>query len=108
MSNTISTSDEFSHTTVLLPETVAMVLGVKQLNDVTSKVSGVYVDATFGRGGHSQLLLEYLAPEATLAVFDKDPEAIAVAKSLAAQDTRIKVVHDSFAHLTKKFTGIGY
>lgn len=107
MSNTISTSDEFSHTTVLLPETVAMVLGVKQLNDVTSKVSGVYVDATFGRGGHSQLLLEYLAPEATLAVFDKDPEAIAVAKSLAAQDTRIKVVHDSFAHLTKNLQALG-
>ena len=46
----------------------------------------------------ASFLLEYLAPEATLAVFDKDPEAIAVAKSLAAQDTRIKVVHDSFAH----------
>lgn len=107
MSNTISTSDEFSHTTVLLPETVAMVLGVKQLNDVTSKVSGVYVDATFGRGGHSRLLLEYLAPEATLVVFDKDPEAIAVAKSLAAQDERIKVVHDSFAHLTKNLQALG-
>lgn len=107
MSNTISTSDEFSHTTVLLPETVAMVLGVKQLNDVTSKVSGVYVDATFGRGGHSRLLLEYLAPEATLVVFDKDPEAIAVAKSLVAQDERIKVVHDSFAHLTKNLQALG-
>ncbi len=107
MSNTSSTSDEFNHTTVLLPETVAMVLGVKHLNDVTSKVSGVYVDATFGRGGHSRLLLEYLAPEATLVVFDKDPEAIAVAKSLATQDERIKVVHDSFAHLTKNLQALG-
>ena len=99
MSNTPSTSAEFSHTTVLLHETVAMVLGVKRLEDLTAKVSGVYVDATFGRGGHSRLLLEYLAPEATLVVFDKDPQAIAAAEALAAQDARVKVVHDSFAHV---------
>lgn len=101
-------SAEFSHTTVLLDETVAMVLGAKKLADVPkSSVSGVYVDATFGRGGHSRLLLEYLADDAVLVVFDKDPQAIAVADELAAVDRRVKVVHDSFASLTDSLTRLG-
>lgn len=99
---------DFSHTTVLLEETVAMVLGVKTLADVPKRsVSGIYVDATFGRGGHSRLLLEYLADDACLVVFDKDPEAIAVAQDLAQADARIKVVHDSFASLTDSLVTLG-
>ncbi|MDH2273819.1 16S rRNA (cytosine(1402)-N(4))-methyltransferase RsmH [Moraxella porci] len=99
---------EFSHTTVLLEETVAMVLGVKTLADVPKQsVSGIYVDATFGRGGHSRLLLEYLADDACLVVFDKDPEAIAVARNLAQADARIKVVHDSFASLSDSLMALG-
>lgn len=91
---------DFSHQTVLLHETVAMVLGVRTLADVSPRsVSGVYVDATFGRGGHSCLLLEYLSDDGTLIVFDKDPEAIAVACELAKKDSRVVVVHDSFASL---------
>lgn len=98
----------FSHTTVLLDETVAMVLGAKKLADVPKRsVSGVYVDATFGRGGHSRLLLEYLADDASLVVFDKDPEAIAVAHDWAAVDHRIKVVHDSFANLSHSLAVLG-
>lgn len=99
---------EFSHTTVLLEETVAMVLGVKTLADVPKQsVSGIYVDATFGRGGHSRLLLEYLADDACLVVFDKDPEAIVVAQDLAQADARIKVVHDSFASLSDSLMALG-
>lgn len=99
---------EFSHTTVLLEETVAMVLGVKTLADVPKRsVSGIYVDATFGRGGHSRLLLEYLADDACLVVFDKDPEAIAVAQDLAQADARIKLVHDSFASLSDSLMALG-
>lgn len=91
----------FSHETVLLNETVASVLGVKSLDDLMAKKSGIFVDATFGRGGHSRLLLEYLADDSVLIVFDKDPQAIVVANNLAKTDSRVKVVHDSFANIIK-------
>lgn len=97
---------EFIHETVLLTETVASVLGVATLSNEMNK-SGVFVDATFGRGGHSRLLLQYLAQDARLIVFDKDPQAIEVAEALAAQDSRVTVVHDSFATLTDNLNQIG-
>ncbi len=104
---------DFVHDAVLLPETVAAVLGVKSLpktDDHDNKglqVSGVYVDATFGRGGHSRLLLSQLADDAKLIVFDKDPTAIRVAKELAETDSRVHVVHDSFATLTDSLAAMG-
>ena len=117
----LSSPDELSfvHDAVLLQETVAAVLGVKSLpkqkNDVKQsrenqnnlQISGIYVDATFGRGGHSRLLLSQLADDATLVVFDKDPTAIAVARELASTDSRVKVVHDSFATLTDSLAAMG-
>ncbi|MGP5549989.1 16S rRNA (cytosine(1402)-N(4))-methyltransferase RsmH [Psychrobacter namhaensis] len=112
-----ATSDELSfiHDAVLLPETVAAVLGVKSLppqKDATKgqnslQMSGIYVDATFGRGGHSRLLLSHLADDAKLIVFDKDPTAISVAKELASTDSRVHVVHDSFATLTSSLATLG-
>ncbi len=102
---------DFVHDAVLLQETVAAVLGVKSLPNVDSakrlSVSGIYVDATFGRGGHSRLLLSQLADDATLIVFDKDPTAIAAANVLAAEDSRVRVVHDSFATLTASLARLG-
>lgn len=105
-----ATVDELSfvHDAVLLPETVAAVLGVKSLPAQNGlKVSGIYVDATFGRGGHSRLLLSQLADDAQLIVFDKDPTAISVAKALASTDSRVHVVHDSFATLTTSLAALG-
>lgn len=111
-----TTSDELSfvHDAVLLQETVAAVLGVKSLPKRTDdtgqnslQMSGIYVDATFGRGGHSRLLLSQLADDATLIVFDKDPTAIRVAHELANSDSRVKVVHDSFATLTDSLAAMG-
>lgn len=111
-----TTSDELSfvHDAVLLQETVAAVLGVKSLPKQTDdagqnslQMSGIYVDATFGRGGHSRLLLSQLADDATLIVFDKDPTAISVAHELANSDSRVKVVHDSFATLTDSLATMG-
>ena len=111
-----TTSDELSfvHDAVLLQETVAAVLGVKSLPKQTDdagqnslQMSGIYVDATFGRGGHSRLLLSQLADDATLIVFDKDPTAISVAHELASSDSRVKVVHDSFATLTDSLAAMG-
>lgn len=98
----------FTHQTVLLTQTVAALLGVESLSDVPKhSIKGVYVDATFGRGGHSRLLLEYLADDATLVVFDKDIEAINVARQWASTDSRIKVVHDSFANIRLGLSGLG-
>lgn len=60
---------------------------------------GFYVDGTFGRGGHSRLLLERLGPAGRLLVVDKDPEAIKTAEVLAAEDDRVLVRHGSFADM---------
>lgn len=78
------------HITVLLHEAVAA-LAVRS--------DGTYIDGTFGRGGHSRLILQGLDENGRLIVFDKDPQAIAAAQALAAQDKRITVVHDGFAQL---------
>ncbi len=86
-------SDE--HITVLLNEAVeALVVDPK----------GVYVDGTFGRGGHSRLVLGSLAPEGRLIGIDKDPVAIAEAQQLIAEDSRFSIVHGSFAGL-REFMG---
>lgn len=113
---TFQDQSDFAHETVLLVETVAAVLGKKnshelinsrKLTPASQPSSGVYVDATFGRGGHSRLLLEHLAADARLLVFDKDPEAIAVARQLAASDPRVTVIHDSFANLHTQLQALG-
>ena len=88
--------DTQTHITVMLNEAVqALVI----------RPDGVYVDGTFGRGGHSKLILSQLGEGGRLWVFDKDPRAIAAAQELAKSDVRVQVVHDSFktmsAHLAK-------
>ena len=71
--------------------------------DVATRIeSGVFVDGTFGRGGHSRELLGRLGKQARLIVFDKDPQAIAVADALAAQDPRVTVVHGGFATMAEE------
>src|SRR5690606_27748306 len=69
--------------------------------------SGVFVDGTFGRGGHSRLLLSRLSHDARLVVFDKDPEAIAVAHALQREDDRVLVVHSSFSELPGQLSRLG-
>ena len=78
----------FAHVTVLLHEAVA---------GLNLRADGVYVDGTFGRGGHSRLILQHLGAAGRLIVFDKDPQAVTVAQQLAAEDDRVSVVHDGFA-----------
>lgn len=99
-------SEDFTHQTVLLTETVASVLGEKSLDNINPH-TGIFVDATFGRGGHSRLLLDYLDKNSKLIVFDKDPQAIAVAEALAQHDSRVRVVHDSFAKLKDSLQTLG-
>jgi 16S rRNA (cytosine1402-N4)-methyltransferase len=80
--------DTWQHTTVLLNEAVAALLG---------KPDSTYVDATFGRGGHSRLVLSRLGAQGRLIAFDKDPEAIAEAARIA--DPRFSIRHEGFRHL---------
>lgn len=61
--------------------------------------AGSYLDATFGRGGHSRALLAALSPEATLVVLDRDPAAIEAAQELAQSDARVRVVQGPFSQL---------
>lgn len=78
------------HITVLLHEAVeALVVDP----------AGVYVDGTFGRGGHSRLVLQSLAAEGQLIGIDKDPVAIAAGRELHNQDSRFEIEHGSFAQL---------
>lgn len=60
---------------------------------------GIYVDGTFGRGGHSRIILQALGENGRLLIFDKDPEAVEYARNLFAADRRVVVVHGSFALL---------
>lgn len=60
---------------------------------------GIYIDGTFGRGGHSRLLLKRLSPKAKLLVVDRDPEAIVVAQQLAQEFEQVVVAQSDFAQL---------
>jgi len=84
---------EYLHRTVLLDE------AVDALSMVDARRDGIFVDGTFGRGGHSRRILERLSAKGRLIAFDKDPQAVAVAQKLAQEDSRFVIVHDSFATL---------
>jgi 16S rRNA (cytosine1402-N4)-methyltransferase len=81
----------WEHHTVLLNEAIEAL----QL-----RPEGSYIDATFGRGGHSRLILSALSPQGRLLAFDKDPQAVAEGQRLAAQDTRFSIRHAGFAQLS--------
>ncbi len=80
-----------THTTVLLNE------AVDELLQATAGADGHYVDATFGRGGHSRLILSRLSKQGRLMAYDKDLEAIAEAERI--EDARFSIRHEGFAHL---------
>ena len=60
---------------------------------------GVYIDATFGRGGHSKIVLSRLSSSGRLLVFDRDVCAISCAKALANNDSRIEIFHSEFSEI---------
>ena len=80
----------WTHQTVMLEEAV---------DALAVRADGCYVDATFGRGGHSRRILSQLSPQGQLTVFDKDPLAVAEAQRLAAGDPRLVVRHEGFRYL---------
>ena len=68
---------------------------------------GVYVDGTYGRGGHAQSILKRLRAKGRLIVMDKDPQAIEAAKLSMGADGRVSIFHDDFAHLAQKLIELG-
>src|SRR5262245_26082210 len=78
------------HRPVLLQETIEA---------LAVQPAGVYVDATFGRGGHSRALLEKLGPQGRLIALDRDPEAVAAAR--AVDDARFTIAHAPFSELSR-------
>ncbi|MBO3653109.1 16S rRNA (cytosine(1402)-N(4))-methyltransferase RsmH [Acinetobacter bereziniae] len=83
-----------SHISVLLHETVDALLAGRN--------TGIYVDGTFGRGGHTRLLLSKLDENSKVYAFDKDPQALEVAYQLEKEDPRFKIIHASFADLQQE------
>jgi 16S rRNA (cytosine1402-N4)-methyltransferase len=89
----------FQHRTVLLDE------AVDALDLAGARADGIYIDGTFGRGGHSRLILSKLGAKGRLFGFDKDPQAIATAEQI--NDSRFTIVHDSFATMRSALAGHG-
>ena len=83
--NSFSSSE---HITVLLHEAV---------NGLALKENGIYIDGTFGRGGHSRFILSQLSSNGRLIAVDRDPRAIAEAQKI--QDSRFQIEHNSFSHI---------
>jgi 16S rRNA (cytosine1402-N4)-methyltransferase len=77
-----------THTTVLLAEAVTALV---------THPDGLYVDGTFGRGGHARAILERLSAAGRLLAFDRDPEAVAAAGDIA--DSRFSICHASFTEM---------
>ena len=87
-----------AHTTVLLHEAVdALVIDP----------DGFYVDGTFGRGGHTAELLSKLSPQGSVVAIDKDPQAIAEGQVRFSEDTRLQLVHGTFADLSEIVAQMG-
>lgn len=88
----------WTHTTVLLNEAVDALFNNPDADPAdASAQAGTYVDATFGRGGHSRLILSRLSPQGHLIAFDKDLDALAEAATIA--DSRFSIRHQGFSHL---------
>lgn len=90
----------FTHTTVLLNEAV---------DGLAVRPNGIYVDGTFGRGGHSRLLLQRLGRAGRVLAFDRDPQAVAAATTgeTRVDDPRFSIEHAAFSQLEPVLAGRG-
>jgi 16S rRNA (cytosine1402-N4)-methyltransferase len=99
MTESLASGDQ--HRAVLLQE------AVDALDIQDARRDGTYIDATFGRGGHSGLMLSQLSAQGRLRAFDKDPRAIAVGQQLAQGDARFAIAHASFAAMKNVMSAQG-
>jgi 16S rRNA (cytosine1402-N4)-methyltransferase len=93
--------DSRQHTTVLLNEAV---------DALVTSPDGIYLDGTYGRGGHSRLLLQRLSPHGRLVAIDRDVQAVAAASTNEATrvtDPRFSIHHTSFAHMAATLAAQG-
>ena len=89
---------DFSHQSVLLDEAIA---------SLSIRPDGNYIDATFGRGGHTRAILQQLNEQGRLIVFDLDPEAINYAKKEFADEPRLTIEHCNFDQVANVITQLG-
>jgi 16S rRNA (cytosine1402-N4)-methyltransferase len=85
-----------AHAPVLLHEAV---------DSLAVRPAGVYVDCTFGRGGHSRLILARLGADGKLVALDRDPEAVRAAADI--RDPRFTIIHGAFGALAQRLAGLG-
>ena len=88
---------EFSHVSVLLPESI---------DALEIKPDGVYVDCTAGGGGHAAAVLDNLSPQGRMILIDRDPDAIAVLHERFDGDSRVTIVHDNFVNIREILNGL--
>ncbi len=81
-----------SHTPVLYHEA---------LDALCIQADGIYLDCTFGRGGHARGVLAALGPQGRLLALDRDPEALVAGQQLAAEDSRFSIVQTAFSALSE-------
>lgn len=89
-------SDQFSHISVLLDESI---------KGLALKADGIYIDATFGRGGHTREILSRLGENARLFSIDRDPQAIEEAKKI--DDARFQIIHGPFSGIQQYIEDLG-
>ena len=80
----------FTHSPVLMQEVTDL---------MNLRGDGIYIDATFGRGGHSNELLKRLGAEGSLLAVDRDPEAVLAAAELERSDERFRIVQAAFSQI---------
>ena len=100
------------HTTVLRDEAVDALLHLTPpgADDeaIERAAGGIYVDGTFGRGGHSRLLLQRLSPAGRLIALDRDPQAVAAAAADAQlADARFSIQHTAFSQIVPTLAALG-
>lgn len=89
---------QFAHAPVLLDEVLA---------GLAIRADGCYLDATFGRGGHTQAVLQQLGVEGRMVALDRDPAAIAAGNARFADETRLQLLHTPFASLQSAASDAG-
>ena len=93
-------ASNLAHRAVLLEEAIAA-LAIPE----GERRDGVYVDATFGRGGHSRAILARLGPAGRLIALDRDPQAVEAARAIA--DPRFHIAHAPFSELAQVLDSLG-
>ncbi len=94
----IKRMDPQPHIPVLLDES---------MHALALTAEGLYVDGTFGRGGHARAILARLGPMGRLVAVDRDPDAVAVGEALAARDARFSIRRAPFSRLPAVLAGLG-